>query len=413
MANLNQVRFYTPQDLYYYETDNRPLQDLQGNIELIAGQMDVIWDNSQAIPCQDTSTSVNVVLISAGSLASSALTDGQVFSVAIANTCTGPTVLSLNSGPSGSVLSNGNPLEGGELVSGNISFIIYDSGNWLLVSQNSGSFQVNSGSQPVSLVPNSQLESGTLPAVFSTLSTGTATVSGQAIFSSTVSASGGTSGGELVTLGQISSGVGEQAALIDWGGVVSDTVLKVGQTAYYNFSNMTTANMPLYISCGTFQIYEITFINLLYNSSDLTMALLPNNTTYSGQFGVVSMETSYTNQGQYYAPASSSPQYGAALYAPGVMDYFFFDDVNGGAVPPYLRTLKVWTGSATNLPTITAYGGGGVNGSTSSQTPGVCIGTSTWQGNAGTAWTSLGTLSQNSFVAGNSFSNLVLIKRLA
>jgi hypothetical protein len=414
MTTLNQVRFYTPQDLYYYETDNRPLQDLESNIELVAGQLDGMWSGAQAIPCQDTSSTANVVTITTNALPPSTLGNGQLFTVAIANTCTGPTTLTLNGTVSGNVLSNGAALQGGELVAGSTSLILYDSGNWLVFSQNSGSFQLNAGSQPDNLVTNAQLGTGTLPATFSTLSAGSTVVSGSATFSSTLSASAGSSGVELVNLGQMTSGLGAQAALINWNGVTADTVLEPGQTAYYNFSDMTSASMPLNISCGNYQIYEITLLYLLYSSYDLNLKILPNNATYSGQFGTMTMESAYTNQGYFYTPVSSTDQYGFAMYDPGLMDFFFFDDVSGGASPPFIRTLKIWTGdSNVNFPTVTTYGGGGLSGSAADNVPGVDIATSAWQGNAGTAWTSLGTLQQGTFASGDTYSNLVLVKRLA
>lgn len=416
MATLGQVGFYTPQDLYYYVTDNRPLQDLEGNIELIAEQLDGLWAQSQAIPCVDSSTVANSITISSNALSSTIPADGQIFAVSVANTCTGPTVLTLNGSVSGDVLSNGNSLQGGELLAGAVSLFLYDGGNWLIFSQSSGSFQLNEGSEAANLVTEAQLEGGSLPASFGASDIGTTTVNGAAAFSSVLSLAGGTSGGELVNLGQIGDGFASQASLIDWTNVTTDTVLQPGQTAYYNFMNMTTANMPLYISCADYQIYEIIMVYLYYSAYDLNLALLPNNTTYNNQFWAIGMESAYTNQGWFYTPASSTAQYGMSV-CNALKDFFFFDDVWGGCKPPFLRTLKVWTGQTTttpiNLPTIMAYGGGGISGSSTEEVPGVDVDTSTWQGNSGTPWTSLGTLNQNTFASGDTYSNLVLVKRLA
>jgi len=416
MATLGQVGFYTPQDLYYYVTDNRPLQDLEGNIELIAEQLDGLWAQSQAIPCVDSSTVANSITISSNALSSTIPADGQIFAVSVANTCTGPTVLTLNGSVSGDVLSNGNSLQGGELLAGAVSLFLYDGGNWLIFSQSSGSFQLNEGSEAANLVTEAQLEGGSLPASFGASDIGTTTVNGAAAFSSVLSLAGGTSGGELVNLGQIGDGFASQASLIDWTNVTTDTVLQPGQTAYYNFLNMTTANMPLYISCADYQIYEVTVVHLLNSPEQVYIGIMPNNTTYSGQFGSMTMDTSWTNQGQFYTPASATTQYGLTLYG-GMFDLFVFDAVGGECPAPVFRTMKFWTGHTSttplNIPMIVDYSGGGVSGSTSSNVPGVAVGASGWQGNSDTPWTSLGTLVQNTFATGDTYSNLVLVKRLA
>lgn len=417
MAELGQVGFYTPQDLYYYVTDNRPLQDLQDNVKLVATQLDELWGLSQAIPVSDTGIIPNSVVITTEGLNSDIPQNGQIFAVTIANTCTGPTTLTLNGSVSGAVLSNGSQLEGGELVGGSTVLILYDSGNWLLFYQNSATFQINDSLNANNLISRNQLTTGALDGSFSAANVGSVTVSGAASFSSTLSISPGISGGNLVNLGQIQSGFGEQASLINWTEVNSDTLLYPGQTAFYEYQNMTSANMPLNISCGDLQLYEITIVYLSYLAYNLILGLMPNNNTYSNQFGFVSMETSYTNQNQFYAPASASSQYGFAVYS-GMGDSFIFDSVYGaGSLPPFIRTLKVWTGvtstSPIQYPTVTAYGGGGVFGVSSTEVPGVNIDTSTWQGNTGTPWTSLGTLVQQSYASGDTYSNLVLVKRLA
>ncbi len=420
MATLSEVRFYTPQDVYYYESDNRPLQDLNGNIQAMAEQADGLWGYVQAIPLQDTGTVDNLVVYTNAFQSSGEVLDGQLLGVVPAFSCTGATTLTLNNFPSGNVLSNGNQLIGGELVAGNPSLLAYQAltGDWLLFSGNTGSFQTNPSTVASELVTYDQLGAGTLSGGFNVVEAVSTTVSGSASFGGNVSAAAATGGGELVNLWQINDGLSQQASLINWAGVTADAPLPVGSTAYYEVST-ATGNIPLYIACGDMQIYEVTYINLVFaaTSQGLKLSFLPNNSTYSGQFSQTAVESCYTNQAQFYNPPSTTQEYGFSVVQNVVTDSFWYDEVDGIGTPPFIRTITIWTGVTSTTPIqppmTMCWGGGGVTYNLSTgYIPGVDLQQSGWTGNTGTPWTSLGTFSE-AVASGTSNQVLILVKRLA
>ncbi len=424
MATLTPVRFYTPQDVYYYEDDNRPLTDLANNVQTVAEQLDeVIGTPQSVIPLADTSPVINVIFISSSdpSLADGPL-NGQVLAILVANSNTGPATLVVN-GTSYTVLGGGGtPLLGGEMKAGMPSLFVFDvvSGCWLLYLTSSGTLAVNQATNADNLLQTQQLQDFTVSFVASGVTANQVTA-GNATFGSTVTAPQALEPPQLVTYAQIEGGLAQKYTYIDWTDVTSDAELLVGQTAYYIWNQVTNSTIPLYMACETGQVYDLTIVTLSVNViQDLNLSLLPNNTTYSAQFNCQALETGSTNQGQFYAPPSSTAVTGISVPVNYITDNFFFDDVAGGAGgAPFLRNLRIWVGGGGTVSAVMGYGGGGaIPVVVGSYVPGVDLVASTWADQGSTSWTSLGSLElgqesgPSAFTTGANWSSLVLIKRI-
>ena len=161
---------------------------------------------------------------------------------------------------------------------------------------------------------------------------------------------------------------------INWNLVTTDTVLAVGDTALY--STATPVNLlPLHIATAINQVYEISIVNLNpFNGSSLALLLNANNATYTNQF-IVTQLTTNVNNNKGLTESDNSYQ------------GFFFNDVNGGVRPPFIRKITLFTGNPNTAKIANLLAGGG----SSNNGFGITISTAIWN-NLSTPYTSLGTL---------------------
>jgi hypothetical protein len=175
----------------------------------------------------------------------------------------------------------------------------------------------------------------------------------------------------------------------------SAQALNVGQTAYYDTGTTSVTGIALNINCGDNQVYDIWVIHRGTTSygTNYDTAILPNNTTYSGQFNYVGMTCSggvaFVNN-----------------YFSGSMQYFWFDDINGSVYPPYLHRIYVHTGSSISYPIAFNLSAGG--GGTNSSYVGYNYTAAVWN-QTSTRWTSLGTINTT---GGASSPMTILVTRL-
>ena len=143
--SLVNVRYYTPNDIYYYTIDNRPLTDLDSNITTLANIVDAVLQGPPFPYMDDTSSTVNTITCSTPVFAQGAtLNPGQVAGVKVANTNTGPATLNVNSTGNFPILSATGALQGGELVSGKQYLFSWSSSasSWLLLASTGGALPV-------------------------------------------------------------------------------------------------------------------------------------------------------------------------------------------------------------------------------------------------------------------------------
>ncbi len=395
MATLSPVRFYTPQDVYFYEDDNRPLEDLSGNILAIAQQADeLLTSTQQLVVVSDSGGTNGLFVISDQPLLQGTFQAGTLISVTPAKTNTGPSTLSVNASTPLPILSNGNALVGGELQAGIPALLVYDLvlNSWLLMGSSTGTFQVSKATQAQNLVPVSQLGAGTLDGGFSTVSAEYVNVTGNASFLQTLTAPEAQGPSNPVTLGQLGQATALTAPTLNLSASGSGSVeLEVGQTAYYVWNSVPASGQPLGLSCASGQIYEMRVLVLSCPGPVVTGMLLPNGTTYSNAFSGTVLQTSNTNQGQIYAPTSSVQ---TCFNASGfVSSGFVLSDAYGGCGgAPYIWNLRIYTGGDVT-PMVLVWGGGGMGAS------GGVTGVSTYTGSwnvSGDVWEGLGTLTLSS-----------------
>jgi len=143
--SLVNVRYYTPNDIYYYTIDNRPLTDLDSNITTLANIVDAVLQGPPFPYMDDTSSTVNTITCSTPVFAQGAtLNPGQVAGVKVANTNTGPATLNVNGTGNFPILSATGALQGGELVSGKQYLFSWSSSasSWLLLASTGGALPV-------------------------------------------------------------------------------------------------------------------------------------------------------------------------------------------------------------------------------------------------------------------------------
>jgi hypothetical protein len=186
--SLVNVRYYTPNDIYYYTIDNRPLTDLDLNITTLANIIDSMAEGSQFPYMEDTSSTVNTISCSTPVFAQGAtLNSGQVVDVKVANTNTGPATLNVNNTGNFPILSATGALQGGELVAGKQYLFSWSSSasSWLLLASTGGALPVGRAQGSEQAIPLGQMQDGSTnisvnTAAASSFSASALTISGPA-----------------------------------------------------------------------------------------------------------------------------------------------------------------------------------------------------------------------------------------
>jgi hypothetical protein len=183
--SLVNVRFYTPQDIYYYTIDNRPLTDLSTNVTTVANYVDLLMQNGTGgggsgagIPyVVDTSINANVITVSTATPLSSAssgtIPNGQLLEIRPANGNTGPTNLNVNGIGAYSIVSAFGALQGGEFIAGRHYIVSWEqsSTQWLLIASGGGALPVAPGTQSGQAINLGQTNDGSLSPTFGSLTT--------------------------------------------------------------------------------------------------------------------------------------------------------------------------------------------------------------------------------------------------
>jgi len=158
-------------------------------------------------------------------------------------------------------------------------------------------------------------------------------------------------------------------------GAISDYELQVGEEAYIEFSNATTVPLRIAVPSATC-FYQILVVITYISASNFDYLLLPNNTTYGGQF-------------QNYALTLGGNR-------SFTHDMFFHDLLNGSSdTSPYILIQFVSIGVRSSFVIA-----GGKNTTT--------VNYSVWN-NTTTPWTSLGSIKSYN---GQTLSGYILIRRL-
>ena len=170
---------------------------------------------------------------------------------------------------------------------------------------------------------------------------------------------------------------------VDLTNATSDYMLAVGEEAIYFWDTTKSKELPLHIATNE-GVYQMITIAPYQTSSDITLTLNPNNTTYSNAF-------IYSHVG--WADGNTSAGGTSNTYS-----YFYFHHAASGGFNEYFFTT--YKNSKFNIfiqrIVRNSIGGGGVH-----------IGGSRWNDTT-TSWTSLGTLTTS---AANG-TIIVLVRRL-
>jgi hypothetical protein len=178
-------------------------------------------------------------------------------------------------------------------------------------------------------------------------------------------------------------------SVINNSAAVSDVALRIGQTAYVDFSSSTS--VPLHIATGDNQMYEMTILSDGNQSTTGSTLLLPNNTTYTNFFLALVVSCNGT--------ATGSSAYYNGMYLLGSVA---------------LRHSKSWISTKTTAKSInsTIYANGAGSSSGLFNVSSSCgwQATASNNGNSDTTtlWTSLGTLSFSAAATGRAY-----VKRVA
>lgn len=391
--SLVPVRFYRPYDANFFTVDNRPLVDINTNINVVNNGANELLNTNQFLPLIDQSTTANEIVVTASQI----FFQGILLNIKVAFSNTGASNISVN-GQSYPIEANGVSLQGGELIAGNWYILSFNGTTYNIMAGTAGTVSASAATASGQAVTEQTLLNG-LPITFSSLDCISLEVSGSSSLSGRVSSSTEEiTGAYAVQAQQLVQGEAYASAVVDWTAVTSSTALNVGQTASYSVTGQIT-NVPLHISCGENEIYEITLVNFNGSGEGYDLVLLPNNTGYAGEFCVGGMEISPDNQNSYYTSPSSSAQYGiltspfSEISSGSFGSGLYFDDIAGSVEAPYLRTMRVFTGNSSSSAMGLNISGGGLyqTANSSELGMGVNLSVSLWE-NTTTSYTSLGTL---------------------
>ena len=411
--SLISTRYYRPYDANFFTVDNRPLVDINTNLGLINQGVDLLSNSSQFLPLIDSSTTAGFIIVDV----TLGQNPGFILNVKVANSNSGTVSIITNGstlGTPSSVNMNGSPLTGGELIAGNWYFLLFDGLYYNVIAGTAGTVSAGAAVASGQAVTQQSLLNGEYANVAS-LVTPSLTVSASSNMTGTISSTSTATGGTLgVQYQQLEEGMAYSLSVVDWTSVLMDTPLNVGQSASY-FINGQVGYVPLHIACRAGEIYEVSLIEFNGTSSGYDIVLLPNNTGYAGQFYTGGFEASSFNSNSYFTASSSTPSYSIQpspfFQVSGSPNGagFYFDDIGGSVVAPYLRVLRVFTGGITTPALGLNISGGGVYQAASSTGTGMGtnLSVSVWD-NTSISYTSLGTLA-----IGPSAEWQILVRRIS
>ena len=257
------VRYYTAQDIYYYQVDNRPLQDIVTNLTTLAETTDTL---------SQTVTGVADISLASGVSASIPEASGQNAVIVLTGTLTSPCTAVFPSGGNQSWVvsnqtnedvyvsyvgsANSTLLESGYIAR------FYTDGTNMVGNVPAGLDQANTFSQPQVFAGTVDVSGGATFASTLDVSGGatfasTLDVSGGAIFASTLDVSGGatfaepvtlpaaTANNQAVNLGQLQTTTLARNAALTYSASTTLTASNAGQLIFYTGSGAGTFTLPL------------------------------------------------------------------------------------------------------------------------------------------------------------------------
>ena len=150
LSQLVPVRYYLPDDVYFYAIDNRPLQDLTSNITFVATSLDALASEVQDPYEVDTGTANTYI-----TQLEIPMRDGLAVSFKALNPNNGPSTYSSDGVHTYPLYgSDGNPLVGGEIVGDAIYSVVLDltAGIWRILGQTDGAQSASPGLQGNQLI---------------------------------------------------------------------------------------------------------------------------------------------------------------------------------------------------------------------------------------------------------------------
>ena len=233
------VRYYTAQDIYYYQVDNRPLQDIVTNLTTLAETSDTL---------SQTVTGVVDISLASGVSVSIPEASGQNAVIVFTGTLTSPCTAVFPSGGNQSwVVSNQTNEDVYVSYVGSANSTLLESG-YIARFYTDGTNMV--GNVPAGL---DQANTFSQPQVFA----GTVDVSGGATFASTLDVRGGatfaepvtlpaaTANNQAVNLGQLQTTTLARNAAMTYSASTTLTASNAGQLIFYIGSGAGTFTLPL------------------------------------------------------------------------------------------------------------------------------------------------------------------------
>ena len=299
------VRYYTAQDIYYYQVDNRPLQDIVTNLTTLAETSDTL---------SQTVTGVVDISLASGVSVSIPEASGQNAVIVFTGTLTSPCTAVFPSGGNQSWVINNQTNEdvyvsyvgsaNSTLLESGYIARFYTDGTNMVGNVPAGLDQANTFSQP-------QVFAGTVDVSGGATFASTLDVSGGAIFASTLDVSGGATFAEPVTLpAATASGeavnLGQAFEILQPTG--SETITPTALTTVVQ-TGALTASATLTIEDGTVLGQEV----IIYGSGSAYTTTVSMPVTA----GSPSINYPYGAAGYSYTIPASSPTQGIRLWWDG------------------------------------------------------------------------------------------------
>ena len=311
------VRYYTAQDIYYYQVDNRPLQDIVTNLTTLAETSDTL---------SQTVTGVADISLASGVSVSIPEASGQNAVIVLTGTLTSPCTAVFPSGGNQSWVINNQTNEdvyvsyvgstNSTLLESGYIARFYTDGTNMVGNVPAGLDQANTFSQPQVFAGTVDVSGGATFASTLDVSGGatfasTLDVSGGATFASTLDVSGGATFAEPVTLpAATASGeavnLGQAFEILQPTG--SETITPTALTTVVQ-TGALTASATLTIEDGTVLGQEV----IIYGSGSAYTTTVSMPVTA----GSPSINYPYGAAGYSYTIPASSPTQGIRLWWDG------------------------------------------------------------------------------------------------
>ena len=221
------VRYYTAQDIYYYQVDNRPLQDIVTNLTTLAETSDTL---------SQTVTGVVDISLASGVSVSIPEASGQNAVIVFTGTLTSPCTAVFPSGGNQSwTVSNQTNEDVYVSYVGSANSTLLESG-YIARFYTDGTNMV--GNVPAGL---DQANTFSQPQVFA----GTVDVSGGATFAEPVTLPAATANNQAVNLGQLQTTTLARNAAMTYSASTTLTASNAGQLIFYIGSGAGTFTLPL------------------------------------------------------------------------------------------------------------------------------------------------------------------------